>query len=103
MLGGRWCCPRSWLGPSGGEGRHDRRRARGDRGARRRWRSGVGVSMSAHLHPLPWTAVTVLVVIQVGAELGVATTITALVSLVAGGAVFRTMLRRWSSAPASMM
>ena len=59
--------------------------------------------MSKHLHPLPWTAVTVLVVIQVGAELGVATTITALVSLVAGGAVFRAMLRRWSSAPASMM
>ena len=59
--------------------------------------------MSNHLHPLPWTAVTVLVVIQVGAELGVATTITALVSLVLGAVVFRTMLRRWSSAPASMM
>jgi len=59
--------------------------------------------MSAHLHPLPWTAVTVLVVIQVGAELGVATTITALVALVTGAVVFRTMLRRWSSAPASMM
>jgi len=27
----------------------------------------------------------------------------AIVALVAGGAVFRAMLRRWSSAPASMM
>ena len=59
--------------------------------------------MSAHLHPLPWTAVTVLVVIQVGAELAAPDTITALVALVAGAVVFRTMLRRWSSAPASMM
>jgi len=59
--------------------------------------------MSNHLHPLPWTAVTVLVVIQVGAQLGAPDTSTALVALVAGGAVFRAMLRRWSSAPASMM